>query len=299
MSDHSASALEDHHDLAREEIVNLLLSGDTTNTRAAQSKVEALGQQGVELLVSIIRQEMAKRSIRERALRGPRFTSVGIHVALIIGSWLLTAAGKLSGLPFFWLVASGCLVDVVHQLFTFPRALERRATALLAGQDYKESVGILIEALEVPTGEIKAAVMAGLVNILGHLAASDSHLLTLDHVRVLNFELIGSDHYGYVPPITRSNFQIAVLKAYEQIGDAHSLEVVRRITLEKPRAWARERVVEAAKQCLPYLEERIGRDRLNNRLLRPAGANSNEEELLRPATIGAVESPEELLRAVN
>ena len=107
------------------------------------------------------------------------------------------------------------------------------------------------------------------------------------------------DAFDNVAIVAKSRFQIAILKAFEQIGDAHTLDAVRAVANENPKTFVRERVIEAAIACLPYLEERVGREEKNNRLLRPAKSSDKpDESLLRPA-VGTPNDSDQLLHVAD
>ena len=120
------------------------------------------------------------------------------------------------------------------------------------------------------------------VRLLPRLHASDFHLLNDIQRGLLRRALLGDDK-----PLT-----IAILKAWEQIGDGRDLPFV-----EKICSFDRE-VMEAAKACLPFLLVRTEQQKVSRTLLRPAKMSTTSDMLLRPATGQArMEEQEDLLRA--
>src|SRR5262249_36005874 len=158
-----------------------------------------------------------------------------LHLILLPLAWHFTEIGSWERTGFFLLIASGCIFEVIFQLLDLPTALEKRAVGLLAEIGDKNSVGLIVEELYRAITYGKEALMKGLERILPTLNASDETLLSLDHIKILNDCLRIGVAFDSVSPVASARFQIAILKAYEQIGDSHTLEAVRSVAPEHPK----------------------------------------------------------------
>ena len=93
------------------------------------------------------------------------------------------------------------------------------------------------------------------------------------------------------------DFQLVILRALEQVGDAQAIPVVERISQRTPRWSGQEQVQAAAVECLPFLLQRADEEKARNTLLRSACAFAGEtSELLHPAEGGEGNDPRQLLR---
>ena len=142
-------------------------------------------------------------------------------------------------------------------------------------------------------------IFTALSQLLPQLKASDTHLLTPAHRRRLN-GLLSLERYDYTLNKDSLAFKIAILKAYQQVGDESSLAVVEK--LAKMRGWSnRARILrDAAQECLPHLRERAADTTANLTLLRGSQPESaGKDALLRPAIENAATSAQELLRSTE
>jgi len=209
-----------------------------------------------------------------------------VRALLIVGFFLLIfRADWANPLMWFLMMTGGAAVD------TAARSRQQTATALARARDPR-AVSVLAIAARDGDQETRTVAVRGLKSILPGLQASDAEHVTLEGMDALISLLLRS---------TDVDLAIAVLKGLEQIGDARALPAVERAAhgcwwLDRGE---RERVQEAARACLPYLQARAERERQRNTLLRPAQSpDSPAEILLRPAG-GAPTTPEEqLLRPV-
>jgi hypothetical protein len=156
-------------------------------------------------------------------------------------------------------------------------------------------VGPLIEAYSsLNLAEYRDPVREALIRLLSRLQSSDARVLTEEHRHALN-RVLGS---GTLSSGKENNrLIIAILKAYEQVGDESALPFVERLA-EGEKAGKNREVREAAQACLPFLQERVELERSRQTLLRAASASDTPSDvLLRPAS-GALEAdPQQLLRA--
>ncbi len=161
-------------------------------------------------------------------------------------------------------------------------------------------VGPLIELLVAQTAGFGSLdlnmIYTALIELLPRLQASDSHYLSEEQRSALNRMLTNRLGLSKSQAIS---LRIAILKAYEQVGDTNALPVVQRLA-EGAGPGKDRSIREAAQQCLPYLQQRADQESASRQLLRAADATgTTPESLLRPATESSDTTPEQLLRADN
>ncbi len=130
-----------------------------------------------------------------------------------------------------------------------------------------------------------------LLSLLKRLRTKDSVLLQERHRKFLNKYLLKKTDYN-------SSLKIAILEAYQQVGDESALQTVERLIAQRVGEYngRGERVRRAAEECLPYLQRNLGHVTQIQTLLRPSSHPEKQEELLRPAR-DVREEGEALLRA--
>jgi len=174
------------------------------------------------------------------------------------------------------------------------------------------AIGSLTEMLEIDSIPVRNMAKAKLTQLLPQLKASDAALLSAAQRRRLNL-FLGAHRFDLGYRDIRElwskqarqrdlEFQLAILKAYEQVGDADCLPAVQ--SLAHPTVHYKlvpPEVVDAAQQCLLFLEPMLAQDRASKQLLRASSASDVlPDTLLRPAMHNT--NPEEsasLLRATD
>ncbi len=155
-----------------------------------------------------------------------------------------------------------------------------------------KAVGSLIEDVNSPL--IKKEAREMLAEILPSLKASDAHLMTERHHKMLN-SLLHNETLQIYP--ASNEFVITVMKAYEQVGGTQDLPTVERLARGEGYGKRNRDVREAAQACLPYLRERAAGQESRQTLLRAASESAADPgTLLRPAQAAGVTAPAELLR---
>ncbi len=143
----------------------------------------------------------------------------------------------------------------------------------------------------------------GIYNVLTHLLpqmqATDANLLTARRRRMLNFLLkLESRPKWWSMEHIELSFTLAILKAYEQVGDPKAVPVVRKLANMRARTPRQRTIKQAAAECLPLLQSHTVPLDQNQTLLRAAGqSKAAAEVLLRPAAEAGNVPAEELLRA--
>ena len=237
----------------------------------------------VEETIRQLRLEMEEASRRSRLSRFIQVMGAGGLIVLFLDNpdWHKT---------YFWgalclllgLIASNQVLKV-----------QTEAVSILSEAWDPKAIGVL--ALGMLTGDrgLKAASRNALLKLLPKAKASDAAFYDEEQMRALSTLLETVSHRQDTP------FLLALLKAFEQIGDAKALDGVHNLTLSK-----NSQVREAAEACLPALQQRVAIQKQNNSLLRPALSLENptdNQELLRPVNLSIQDSTpvEELLRPAS
>jgi hypothetical protein len=180
------------------------------------------------------------------------------------------------------------------------------SSALIQAEEFKKKAGAMLSAVNDPR------LIGMLLRRLGHgwrprQATLQGLKRTLSGVRPQHARRIDdssmSGLIGLLANPADVEMTLVVLSALEQIGDSRAIPAVRRLTF--PHEWPvgpyrspqhMDRIIEAARQCLPSLELRAEAENRGATLLRPADARP--ESLLRPASDNA-SNEQELLRATD
>jgi len=242
----------------------------------AERQFEGLGGDRVESLLALLEKEAANRRRRR---------TIGVVVVVAwLGLMVLLAAthhGENVG-------SFTSIIGSLGALFAATQLQKDTAKALLRFDDVR-AVGGLAEALEFDDKGVAQGAEEALTRLLPRLKASDHTLLTPDQRRCLDRALIKR---------AKGAFRLAVLAAYEQVGDETSVALVEKIAAAGVRGIRDQRVIARAAEALPTMRERAQLVKAAQTLLRPADA-VGDETLLRPAS-GPPSGPvETLLRPVE
>lgn len=169
-------------------------------------------------------------------------------------------------------------------------AQRKAAQALMHVTDMSAVVPLLETAA---TAEVSGAIAAiALTPLLLRLRASDSCLLDGSTRENLNRAL--STHRK------NTHFALAALAALQQVGDGEAIQIVQRLSERPARTAATRAVCTAARECLPFLQQRAAAAEANATLLRAADAASTPPEtLLRPTRGGAGGSERDMVRSAD
>jgi hypothetical protein len=139
-------------------------------------------------------------------------------------------------------------------------------------------------------GAAWGALIEALIRMLNNLRADHAVLLSREQLQILLSILQNPWRHNV-------RLKCAILKALEQIGDETALPVVEQLI--RSRGNIEDLVTAAARECLPYLQQRAQQQQQAQTLLRASAsaATNAPETLLRPASaIAANADPEQLLR---
>jgi hypothetical protein len=181
---------------------------------------------------------------------------------------------------------------IINNMVASPQ--QRRAAKRLTQLQDKRLVGHLVDFSVWPDEPVRQAAKRALIQMLPQLKPADAGLISPAQQGVLRSFL----HRRYSD--SQTELQIAILQAYEQIGDERAMTAVQGLANLNARTRDRQRVKDAANSCLPFLQQRRERQHSSQTLLRPttaAEATPPREVLLRPAAEQSGANPAELLRA--
>ena len=138
-----------------------------------------------------------------------------------------------------------------------------------------------------------------LITLLPQLQAADAALLTPSHRHYLN-SLLRWEFLTIAAVGPEDALVVAILKAYEQVGDTKAIPYVKRLVGMKARSNRQRVLQQAAQECLPLLRVNASGIDVTKTLLRASMPDTNTPEiLLRPVISATTTSDAELLRAAT
>jgi len=237
---------------------------------------EPLLEMEFDAVLAILREESRQRAKRQKLFIGLFLSIVLGLVALAIlthNTSMLTFMGSYTSLFVIGAAAS---------------QQQKSAAMAITRFDDVRAAGPLAEALEFKDKDVVPLATKALISLLPRLKASDAPLLSPEQRFCLNRALRGKN----------TELTLAILKAWEQVGDSKAIEEVEKLAHGRGRGGRYAAVVAAAQECLPFLRQSAERQQIGSQLLRAAdGSVTPAGVLLRPAMPHAPTEPsEELLR---
>ena len=130
------------------------------------------------------------------------------------------------------------------------------------------------------------------MRLLPHLTSADARLLNQQQ-RTLLYSQLHTAHTKSTAP-----FQIAILKALEQIGDESAIPTVQALALCSLTTPSARQVRDAALHCLEFLPQVAQKNSASQQLLR-ASFSETPQQLLRASPGGGSEQTEHLLHPAS
>ena len=154
------------------------------------------------------------------------------------------------------------------------------------------AVGLLSEALAWPEQDLQYESASALTVLLPLLKANHASLLSAPQRECLHQVLALRNAR------TQSDLMVAILKAFQQVGDTAAIPYVEQLANASPRSQQERKVVLEAQECLPYLRLCAGNNTASHSLLRASSMSDTaaSDNLLRPARERPETRPEQLLR---
>lgn len=240
-----------------------------------------VSQQEVDALLAIIEQEAKRRKSKTRLATG----ALIVFSLYFFMAFVARFVFGIKGLFF----NPGAFGGIFVAMTAFSQK-QKDATKALAQFDDIRGVVAFTEALDFNDKEVTAIAEQKLIHLLPRLQASDSALLDAAHRAILNKKLL----------IGNANLVLAILKAYQQVGDSTALANVETLSRGTKKWDEASDVVQAARTCLPFLQAHIAQIEAQQTLLRASAESSTAPDiLLRPAAPTQDTQSETLLRATN
>ena len=280
-----------------------------------QSETETINQSAiVEQMTADIRQVVGSRNLRRNLYLLGSLALIWVFYLLeSIPAFTPEIAQQVSAASKGYLLFV-LLCTPVAILF-IERAYRRRTckkTGSVETIDDLRMVGPLAEMLAIESLPVRRVAKANLTRLLPQLKASDTALLNGVQRKQLNRfvrpDLFNPGQRDIMELFSRSarqrdiDFQLAIFKAYEQVGDWRSLKAVRSVacTAFGLRRGVPSEICEEALRCLTFLEMAVEKENVGRQLLRPSSASDvMPDTLLRAASHLPTEGAETLLRATN
>ena len=252
--------------------------GYGSSIKIEEKEADRLLKMDVEEIVELLRKE-------RRSWRRQKFRSIQVGLGYVV---FAVALAKFAHIPFFMDHIYGIFGGLCAGTFVVSQKVKAAALALARFNDVR-AVGPLAETLEFKDPYVRSIASRALIRLLPRMQASDAALLSPAQRACLNRVL----KQGEAPLI------LAILKAWEQVGDADAIETVEHLSYGRLPAGGYRQVVAAARECLPFLRQSAERQQVGAGLLRPVdGGAAPSQVLLRPAQPHTSADPsDQLLRS--
>ncbi len=274
---------EEQNHAARVRIIKSLVSRDASERRRAEQQLAWYDLNTVEELISLLNAELERGKNRRRIVRRSRWAMVAAYLF-----WLLLSSDRALGLPGPAIILLfGLMGSVELRWSQLDRSFQRGIAVALSRFD---DLAMLPPLIDLYCADNRDLIVPVLSRLLVRLHATDAALLKAQQRRRLGLELMNCNNHLAFDSVNVA-FLLAILKAWEQIGDESAIDDVKHVAFYG----LNRRVRDAASECLPYLQERVDRMRVGSTLLRAAAQTQSPAELLRPSNAVANEDPKQLL----
>ena len=244
----------------------------------------ALRPEDVECLIAIIRRERALRTRLKRAAWAMACAAPAAFVVDLLISRLLSmppGSAERALTSLLWMPVSVAMS---------PGPVCHGATQMLARYPDRDLVGYMADVVAYRNKAITASVRPALISVLPRLRREDAWLLNRRQRAALNCELARA---GRSQPM----LALAILAAWEQVGDASCIPAVRKLARAKSRDRISPAVVARAQACLPLLTSQGSTPATQHELLRASAAAPGGDAALLRAASAASRFDDNLLRA--
>ena len=262
------------------------LSLEETPIKTGPSSIEELKSASwTNITQNLLNKYYAEKAKKKRAIKLKLAIGILSFVSFPILAFLLQAPFLMNfvGIPTVMLTTAFLI-----------SARQKQVMMRLSCIDDVCLVGVLCEMLEMKDLEIQSAARTSLTKILPKLNAKDAELWDKLQRQALRNQLSlkrFANNSAYI------EFQLTVLKTYEQIGRVEDKAVIQELANNQTFAYS---VREAANTCLPFLDIRIVEERERHQLLRASSFTTlGTDELLRPAKGSQNTDERSLLRPIE
>ncbi len=266
--------------------------------KAAEKELQERSAELFEPLLQLFDQEMADYRKRSATVTFSTITLIALSIvfsAVEIGM-------VISGIPIndsFW-VTAGMLALIFPAIISASQMnfkMHKMLAKVLSKYHDIRIIGPMAEALRFDNHDqnnsflnYSPKIVSALIDTLPEITNEADVQLSSYQIRCLNNAL------SFNKPILST----AILRVLPVIGNAQSLEIVRRLARNRHSKWNVGLVASAAHSCLPALEERVARLTTSQTLLRPSSVEHVGGNALLRASFQTSETvSEELLRATS
>jgi|SRR5579871_907635 len=194
-----------------------------------------------------------------------------------------------------WLevVIAVCLLLIGSKLRPAGARISQNALTALSPMQDTQIIGHIINMMLGNTGDRGTWRMArkNLLHLLPRMEQEDLSRLSALQQRFLY------QHVKYGNPNRDGDLLIAILTAFERVGNIRAIPAVRKLLRREVKSDKARRVHEKAQQCLATLIERSKQAQADTTLMRASDSpEPSTEGLLRPAASTQEDAPQQLLR---
>jgi hypothetical protein len=270
---------------------------DTNTQHLLDTDIDATQNSSQHMhLGNVVKRDRNRRMLVMSALPLLPFAALGALRALLsTDDWI-----SLCSNPVFVITSvAACVAVPLWSLKPSKRA--RKATKKLASVNDLSAIGSMVDVLIYSDDpRSNTHVKNALIRLLPQLRATDAHLLSSRQMQMLQ-SILGASSFTsgdlLANPIKKirmhARLQIAVLKAFEQIGDEAVLSGVQHA---RDHGATRE-VKRAAAECLPYIRQRAELSKASKTLLRASSSGAADTcMLVRAVDNPSATSSDEMLR---
>jgi hypothetical protein len=200
------------------------------------------------------------------------------------------------------ITTSGAILTIIHSAIGLAARIEipsKRVEAIAARIRGYEDIRVIPSALQIYHfyHGTNAATTEYLTRALPNLTAN--HALMMKPYLSLIAAIVAAPKANVTwDDVLRRKLAVAALEALKQVGDASILPTIEKVAVRKPKNSEDRKVIEAAQECLPYLQLRATATTQQETLLR--ASPSETENLVRPVHEMTIEAtPQELLRVAD
>ena len=193
--------------------------------------------------------------------------SLALFVSIVQGNgWLM--------LPWALLLATGFKINSVHN------AQEHARDALNMAPFDLRWVGPLAQALNSPHPRVRGVAAQMLTHLLPHLNSAANHLLNTQQRASLNQSLFRNRRRD-------AELNKAILTAWANIGDAETIPYIERLVQRRAYSAGRKEVRDAARACLPRLEQRLAEEHIARTTGKSGSERSGQPDTFAQAELSA------------
>ena len=276
---------------ARQAVWNIVLGDDAVDMPSPQDIDENKAHREARYREDVV---FATRAIHQRSTGIPRWILSAADAFFGVGTlyFIIMAISLQSSTPVLGVIVFALTWAVFRNAKVSQQEYE--AALNLLGSNRPQYVLLYVRMLKWRDRKISNGARNALTQVLPLLPMNVAYKLRAADKATLA---------GYLAPYkARENagFALAILKAFEAVGDVYIRKYVNTLAELRPRTEIDKTLCTAAKRCLAKIDERTGKVAERKTLLRASSAvPASPDELLRPASAAGQTHEAELLRPIE